>query len=138
MKYRQGFDSNCSSMSFVVSKDEFETMKDLAKAMIDFMFKTEQEDYPDLYPEKERKEYLKALEEAPDGEGLMFASCNYDTFIYEGDVKYFVSTCNNHDMWSFLEGKMNMMPDFTIKESFYNIHNKESKVETIHGNSEWF
>ena len=81
MKYRQGFDSNCSSMSFVISKEQFKTMKDLAEAMINFMFKVEQEDN-DYYPEKERKEYLKALEEAPKVDGLMFRSCNFDTYIY--------------------------------------------------------
>ena len=136
MKYRQGFDSNCSSMSFVVSKTDFKTMKDLAGAMINYMFDIEQEDN-DFYPETERKEYLKALEEAPDTEGLMFASCNYDTYIWEGEDKYYVDTCNNHGMLDFLECKMNMKPDFTIKAQFFDIHTKELKDNTMYGSSEW-
>lgn len=134
MKYRQGFDSNCSSMSFVVSKAEFKTMKDLAEAMINYMFKIEQEDN-DFYPEKERKEYLKALKEAPDGEGLEFASCNYNTYIYELNGKYFVDTCNNHNSWDFLDNLH--YPDFTIKAKFFNIHTKELKDNTMYGASEW-
>jgi hypothetical protein len=136
MKYRQGFDSNCSSMSFVVSKEDFKTMKDLAKAMINYMFDIEQADN-DYYPEKERKEYLKALEEAPDVEGLSFASCNYDTYIWEGeDNKYYVDTCNNHNCWQFLDNLH--YPDFTIKAKFFDIHTKELKENTMYGASEWF
>ena len=122
-------------MSFVVSKADFKTMKDLAEAMINYMFKIEQEDN-DYYPEEERKEYLKALKEAPNVEGLMFASCNYDTYIFEGEDKYYVDTCNNHNMWDFLDNVQ--YPDFTIKAQFYDIHKKELVDNTMHGASEWF
>jgi hypothetical protein len=140
MKFRQGFDSNCSSMSFVISKDEFAGIKDLAKAMIDFMFKIEQigGNYigDNFYNEIRHKEYLEALKEAPDVDALKFYSCNYDTLIYEGENKYFVETCNNHDMWSFLYKKMEY-PEFTIKTPVYNIHTKELKSENINGDSGW-
>ena len=135
MKIRQSFVSNSSSMSFVIDKQEFATIKDLAKAMIDFMFEVEND--WDYYSEERHKEYLKLLEEAPEVDGIKFPSCNYDTYIYDNGDKYFVDTCNNHECWNFLASKMSY-PDFTIKSDFYDIHTKESKVEKIEGYNEWF
>lgn len=133
MKYRQGFDSNCSSMSFVVSKEEFATMKDLAEAMINFMAKED----PDFYGGERQSRFLRQLKKAPETDGLVFASCNYDTYIFDDGYQYFVDTCNNHDGWSFLSDKI-VRKEFVIKAEFYDIHKGELEDKTIYGAQEWF
>ena len=131
MKIRQAFVSNSSSMSFVVSKDDYATIKDLAKAMINFMAV----DDPEWYGGERQKKFLKQLEKAPDFDGLTFYSCNYDTNIYDDGSRYFVDTCNNHDGWSFLEDKDLEYPEFVIKNDFYDIHKEKSEDKTIYGSN---
>lgn len=132
MKIRNGFVSNSSSMSFIVNKSKFATIKDLAKAMIDFMA----EDDPEYYGGDRHKEFLEQLEKAPDVDALTFYSCNYDTNIYDDGNKYYVETCNNHDGWSFLNDLD--YSNFTIKNDFYDIHKEKSEDNTIYGYQDWF
>jgi hypothetical protein len=89
MKYRQGFVSNSSSSSFVVSRKVYANTFELAKQMI---------------PIREfgnDEELLSILEEAkrngkdPDT-NLSFRSCNYDTFLIPFEKHIVVLTCNNH------------------------------------------
>lgn len=110
MKIRNGFVSNSSSMSFVISTKSYENVFALAKRMIDIMIKLDSEkgydDWIDSLEEiKRRLEERETLGMDPNT-SVQIPSCNYDTFIERDneDHCYRVDTCNNHNYWEGLEG----------------------------------
>jgi len=90
MKTRQGFVSNSSSSSFIVSNKEYSSVFDLAKAMIPAR---DWEDDQALIRKIEESE-IKGMDP---NTGVSFNSCNYETYITKYQDYYLVSTCNNHD-----------------------------------------
>ena len=96
MKTREGFVSNSSSSSFILSKDSYESVFDLAKSMI---------------PSREwdsDQELITKIEEAEirgmdPNTSISFGSCNYETYIVKYKDYYLISTCNNHH-WEIDEG----------------------------------
>lgn len=93
MKIRNGYVSNSSSSSFIISDENFPTVKDLAKYMINQM----DNDYSQEILDKLNK--LNIDDNAP----LSFPSCNYDTYIKKVGDRYLVSTCNNEnwELWDY-------------------------------------
>jgi len=96
MKTRQGFVSNSSSQSFIISGDAYEDIFELAMDMIKFReWENDVKLIKKIKMAKESKEY--ALN-AP----LAFDSCNYDTYIVKeynpslGKEVYYITTCHNH------------------------------------------
>ena len=85
MKIRNGFVSNSSSSSFIISNEKFPTLRNLAKFMIK---KRGNED------DKELIEKLKNIDE---NQSVSFNSYGDTTFIDKADDCYLVSTCNNID-----------------------------------------
>jgi len=103
MKIRKSFVSNSSSSSFIINKNSYESVFDLAKEMI---------------PAREwdtDKELIKIIEEAeikgmdPDT-SVSFGSCNYETYIVKYKDYYLVSTCNNHRWEDHIES-LGYFPD---------------------------
>jgi len=103
MKIRKGFVSNSSSSSFILSKDSYESVFDLAKTMI---------------PAREwdsDKELIKKIEEAEikgmdPNTSITFGSCNYETYIVKYKDYYLISTCNNHSWEDQIDDGYNHFP----------------------------
>ena len=107
MKTRESLVSNSSSSSFIVSSK----IEDVATQMLGLVI----EDFSGWGEELEKKnsimysswkvrleQFLK-LKEVLNGEvGIIFPSCNYDTYILKKDDKCYIATSNNH-MWCDLE-----------------------------------
>jgi hypothetical protein len=101
MKIRNGFVSNSSSASFVIDKDHYGGIKDLAQKMIwirDF---------------GNNEELVKKLDskELPAGTGISFDTCEYRTYISETKNFFIVQTSRNHGFEHELDGIMNSIPE---------------------------
>ena len=115
MKIRNGFVSNSSSSSFVISTDRFPTVRSLAKYMI--KKKIKEEDYNDYdnntWKEDSHnwdKKYLKRLNNIDENAPVSFPSCNYDTYIRKIGDCYLVATCNNTD-WNLYSYNTSMLTE---------------------------
>jgi len=104
MKTRNGFVSNSSSSSFIISNEKFKTVRSLAKYMI--KKKIEENSY---YKEDDDSDfinfdklYIKRLMDIDKNQTVSFPSCNYDTYIRKVGDQYLVATCNNTD-WDLYE-----------------------------------
>lgn len=86
MKIRNGFVSNSSSSSFIVTAKRFKTTRDVAMAMVP----SREWDGDGLLMEKlgTMKDFDKPI---------AFRTCNYDTFISKEGDDYYIFTCHNHE-----------------------------------------
>jgi len=98
MKQRQGFVSNSSSSSFVLSKDVYPCIWDLVIAMV-----TVRDIDRDEVDGRDHGQHDRALERAArkdaecvDAKAVTFPTCNFDTFIWDAGDSWWVQTCNNH------------------------------------------
>ena len=96
MKVRNGFVSNSSSSSFVVTN---QTVRAFAEQVVKLMYDDSSEGYINSKEWKALKtaECKKLNPNIP----IRIATCNYDTYIYPFHNYLIVSTCNNYD-WSVL------------------------------------
>lgn len=94
MKCRTNFVSNSSSTSFVVDVQEYNSVIDLAKAMV--VCREWGKDDIDLLKKLQRYQYNVQFDKEKCNVGVAFRSCNYDTYIQLIGGKYVVGTCNNH------------------------------------------
>jgi len=103
MKTRMGYVSNSSSSSFIVSKNTFDSVFDLAKSMI---------------PSREwdsDQELIETIEEAEIrgmdiNTSICFNSCNEETYIVKHKDYYLIATCNNH-AWNLYDECLNYFPE---------------------------
>jgi len=102
MKIRNGFVSNSSSSSFIISTECFPTVRSLATYMLKQKINEYQHD-PDVEFKKLDKLYIKRLKKIDENQAVSFPSCNYDTYIKKVGDCYLVSTCNNTDwdLWEY-------------------------------------
>lgn len=98
MRIRNGFVSNSSSSSFIVSNKNFASVRELAKYMLNRQIKDHDFDgeYAAEYIEYDRQ-YIERLEKIDENQSVSFPSCNYDTYIRRVGDCYLVNTCNNTD-----------------------------------------
>jgi len=108
MKIRNGFVSNSSSSSFIISDNDFPTVRSLATYMIKqiikeykYEIKAGNEHYIDYI--NENKKYISDLKKIDENQSVCFPSCNYETYIRKIGDCYLVATCNNHDwnLWDY-------------------------------------
>lgn len=99
MKIRNGFVSNSSSSSFIISRTEYPKSLHLAKHMIEIR------DAEGWGPNGDLKKIEQALNKKhlDHDVPVTFASCNYDTYITPKQDRYLVSTCNNTN-WEEVRG----------------------------------
>jgi hypothetical protein len=106
MKIRNGFVSNSSSSSFVISDDKFPTVRSLANYMIKQKIKENYEEEDDYENHIKYNDYnkllMKRLQNVDVNQAVSFPSCNYDTYIRKVGDCYLVATCNNTD-WNLDE-----------------------------------
>lgn len=96
MKLRNGFVSNSSSSSFIISNKKFKTVRSLATYMIKQKIK-ERRYEPEPEFNDYDKQYIKRLQNIDKNKDVSFPSCNYDTYIRKVGDQYLVATCNNTD-----------------------------------------
>lgn len=101
MKVRYGFVSNSSSTSFLLRKNGFKDIFDLAAQMVGAR---DDWDNNSLIKDINGDRSRVSIGCHKDAVGISFRTCNYDTFIVPIGDYYVVQTCNNHD-WSFMENK---------------------------------
>lgn len=120
MKIRKGFVSNSSSSSFILlAKNETETVRDVARIMINRIITDIKYDKWDSKEEKSewinsRKKWLKKLKTIDKNKPIHFFSINYDTWIIKIADNILISTCNN-TIWD-LPNITNNISDKTKKE----------------------
>jgi len=101
MKIRNGFVSNSSSASFVIDKDHYDGIKDLAQKMIWIR---------DFGNNEELVEELDS-KELPAGTGISFDTCGYRTYISETKNFFIVQTSRNHRFQDELDGIIRSIPE---------------------------
>ena len=110
MKIRNGFVSNSSSSSFIISDKKFPTVRSLATYMIkqkikESRFNREEDEYINY-----DKEYMNNLQNVDENYPVSFPSCNYDTYIRKIGDCYLVATCNNTD-WNLYSYNTSMLTE---------------------------
>lgn len=109
MKFRDGFVSNSSSASFVISKECFSTIWDVAIAMIALRhWECDEEDLDTVFWRKRKGDECKAL---------TFPTRNFDTFILDNNDEWWISTCNNHTHFFYLfkDHEVEIDPAITVQ-----------------------
>jgi len=96
MKTRNGFVSNSSSSSFILSGKK--TVLEYARQMVPYRDRGDED--------SELDNQLERLQEDPtwnDNAPIWFNSCNYDTFIIRLGDHVYIATCNNHPFYEAFE-----------------------------------
>jgi len=120
MKIRNGFVSNSSSSSFIISDENFPSVRSLAT----YMIKQKISEYDNSYDKeyiKINKKYIKNLNKIDEDQSVSFPSCNYDTYIRKVGDCYLVATCNNH-MWDLYDYSTSLTEN--AKDALNNLLNK--------------
>jgi len=118
MKIRNGFVSNSSSSSFIISTDKFKSVRELATYMLHKKIEDE-EDYVsdnviEINENNYNNVYIERLNNIDENSPVCFPSCNYSTYIkMVGDV-FFVSTCNNTN-WELFDYSCKLTENSTIE-----------------------
>ena len=116
MKIRNGFVSNSSSSSFIISADSYDSVFDLALAMIPHReWGTSDKKLMAKIRKAMGKGGKKSKQKLDPNTSISFPTCNYQTYIVKKGNYYLVSTCNNHPFYDVLDGQ-NWLNDDLRKE----------------------
>jgi hypothetical protein len=143
MKIRNGFVSNSSSSSFIITNgDVSEISKKMLKVIID------SRDF--LTKHENKTEYNKLLlnlntalkrKDVKSGKiGIFIHSCNYDTYIILNENDLYITTSNNYNFdlgYNDLEysNKSDSIYDLIKNGNYYNIHDKKIHSHCKYDNS---
>jgi len=110
MKTREGFVSNSSSSSFIVTYHDMPTSFEIARAMIEIMIEEREKEngkyassYVSLAYYKDMLSLLGDLEKGMSGNlqfPIHFNSCSFDTYIAAFQDGFHVATCNNEPFYT--------------------------------------
>ena len=160
MKIRNGFVSNSSSSSFIISDKNFASVRQLTVYMINKQIQEYADEIGDVLLLKEpnspkeiswnertqkeiswsekaiesRKEFIKRLENIDEDHPISFPSCNYDTYIRKIGDCFLVATCNNTE-WDLYDysSKITDSAKDTLKELLKNYSEQSDDYRTILG-----
>jgi len=130
MKIRNGFVSNSSSSSFIISDEYFKTSADLAKYMINIQIE-EDADFLDKEWIEHKLKLIDKLKNIDEDLPISFPSCNYDTYIRKVGDCYLVSTCNN-TRWELYDYSTQLTENaITELKKLIGKHGDDSTIEGI-------
>jgi len=101
MKQRNGFVSNSSSAAYVLSKDVYPTIWDVAIVMLT----TRDVDHDETlgkdhgFDDGELERAVRNLDTGVNATAITFSTCNFATYIWDAGDSWWVSTCTNHPFY---------------------------------------
>ena len=126
MKKRKGFVSNSSSTSFLVSREAYENVFELAKAIVINRHRGYGEEESTYYLENSKPanlEIIQQLDKAKEDEvspntTVFITSANSDIYVGLWEESYIVETDRNNEYLKYLDGviKQDLMRDYTEGE----------------------
>ena len=140
MKIRQGFVSNSSSSSFVISTDAYDSVFDVALAMIPHRdWGIQDKKLMAKIRKAMGKGGKKSVQRLDTNTSISFSTCNFQTYIVKKGDYYLISTSNNHPFYEVLNGQYRLTDEVRKEldiDDCFSMENLGSYITDI--DSFWF